>query len=86
MSSLRPLPAELVAPHPDRLSPEDPLYEVILARHAAAVRDGLTSYIDPATGFQAMTALALWQRGCCDQGCRHCPWIERPVTLPAAGA
>lgn len=72
------LPPELLRPHPDRLGPDHPLYDRILAAHAAAVAAGQDDYRDPASGYRVMTALALWERGfCCDLGCRHCPWLER---------
>jgi hypothetical protein len=72
------LPPELLRPHPDRLEPSHPLYAEILAVHAAAVAAAADHYRDPATGYEVMTALALWERGyCCDLGCRHCPYLER---------
>ncbi len=37
---------------------------------------GLSTYLDPATGYAVMTAEYLAERNaCCDSGCRHCPWI-----------
>lgn len=73
------LPEELVRPHPDRLQPEHPRYDAIVAAHAEAVARGDDGYLDPASGYWVFSALHLWERGhCCDQGCRHCPWVERP--------
>mgnify|MGYP001041359986 CR=1 FL=1 len=47
----------------------------ILAAHEAAIDAGAPTYVDPATGYQVMTADALAERGtCCGSGCRHCPW------------
>lgn len=63
------------APSPDRLAPEHPRRVEILARHDRAVAAGLSTYVDPATGYTVMTAAYLDERGvCCNSGCRHCPW------------
>lgn len=71
-------------PHPDRLSPDHPRYDEILAAHAEAVAHGEDGYLDPVSGYWVFTAAYLWDRGyCCDQGCRHCPWIERPGEEPS---
>ncbi|MEX1280209.1 MAG: DUF5522 domain-containing protein [Acidimicrobiia bacterium] len=73
------LPEHLLTPHPDRLAPDHPARNAILAAHAAAVAARRPGYLDPVTGLYVQTAVALWDRGhCCDSGCRHCPWIERP--------
>jgi hypothetical protein len=65
----------LEAPHPDRLAPDHPHRPEILARHARAVAAGMSTYVDPGTGYSVMTAAYLADRGyCCGQGCRHCPW------------
>ncbi|MGI8757576.1 MAG: DUF5522 domain-containing protein [Acidimicrobiales bacterium] len=49
----------------------------IAARHQRACDAGLSSYLDPATGYSVLTARYLAERGtCCDQGCRHCPYGE----------
>ncbi|MEM1246768.1 MAG: DUF5522 domain-containing protein [Acidobacteriota bacterium] len=77
VSLARPVPRRLLAPHPNRLSPQNPHYAEILAAHGEAVRQGRTTYIDPVSGLHVMTAFALWQRNCCEQGCRHCPWLPR---------
>lgn len=64
-------------PHPRRLDPTHPLYAAILAAQAAAMERGEPGYLDPGTGLFVMTAAALADRGyCCDQGCRHCPYVE----------
>lgn len=69
----------ILVPHPDRLSPDHPRYDDILAAHAAACARDDDGYVDPATGFWVFTARFLDERGhCCEQGCRHCPWIPRP--------
>lgn len=83
------LPAALRAPHPARLALGHPRYAEIVARHAAALDAGEAFYRDPATGLWVMTAAQLWQRPCCDHGCRHCPWLDRESRLaapPDAGA
>ena len=73
------MPPSSLTPHPDRLPPSAPAYAEILARHREAVESGRPGYIDPVTGLFVLTARYLWERGsCCDSGCRHCPWIERP--------
>jgi hypothetical protein len=62
-------------PHSNRLSPDHPLRDTILAAHRAAMEAGRSSYTDPATGYLVMTSAYLAARGtCCDQGCRHCPY------------
>lgn len=61
-------------PSPHRLAPDHPLRAEILAAHDAALAAGEPTYLDPASGFRAMTADTLATRGCCDTGCRHCPW------------
>ena len=45
--------------------------------HDDAVARGATTYRDPATGYDVMTAPALIARGeCCGNGCRHCPYPQ----------
>ena len=63
-------------PHPSRLAPDHPRRTEILAAHRAARLSGTTGYIDPATGYLVMTSTFLADRGtCCNQGCRHCPYV-----------
>ncbi|MEM9800380.1 MAG: DUF5522 domain-containing protein [Planctomycetota bacterium] len=71
------MPQELLRPHPDRLAPDDPGYDEICARHAAAVASEQPLYADPVTGLWVMTAATLWRRPCCENGCRHCPHLPR---------
>ena len=79
MSPVAPLPPGRLVPHPARLSPATPGYDDILKAHESAMAAGRAAYIDPLTGLMVMTARNLWERGaCCDSGCRHCPWLERP--------
>jgi hypothetical protein len=74
------LPPDRRLPHPARLSTDAPRREEILRRHEEAMALGRAMYADPATGLMVMTAQALWDRGaCCDSGCRHCPYLERPA-------
>lgn len=62
-------------PHPSRLAPGHPHRAEVLARHDRAVAAGLSSYVDPGTGYTVLTAAYLDERGyCCSNGCRHCPW------------
>ena len=73
------LPADRRVPHPQRLSPRHPRYAEILAAHEAALAAGDPGYLDPLSGLFVMTAATLWARSqCCDSGCRHCPYVERP--------
>lgn len=66
----------LAAPHPDRLSPDHPAYPQIIEAHAAALRAGADTYVDPGSGLTVLTAGYLARRGtCCDSGCRHCPYL-----------
>lgn len=72
------LPDRIARPHPDRLSPDHPRYDAIIAAHTAAVAADQDGYVDPATGHWVFTARYLDERGhCCDQGCRHCPYADR---------
>lgn len=74
----RPLPPQLLDPHPARL-PADPVAATrVIEVHRLAVRLGEPGYVDPVTGFWVQTAATLWARGtCCDSGCRHCPYLSR---------
>lgn len=63
-------------PSPERLAPDRPDRDEILARHERALAAGLSTYVDPATQFVVLTADYLAERGyCCSVGCRHCPWV-----------
>jgi cob(I)alamin adenosyltransferase len=56
--------------------------------HDAALAQSSTSYIDPATGFTAFTALSHLDRGhCCGAYCRHCPygWSNTPFSESVNG-
>lgn len=64
-------------PHPTRLDPAHPNHAEIIASHSAALERGDAGYLDPATGLFVLTAAFLAQRGtCCDNGCRHCPYVD----------
>lgn len=66
----------LTEPHPDRLPPQAPRRDELLAAHAAALESGSPGYLDPVTGLFVLTAGFLAARGtCCDRGCRHCPYL-----------
>lgn len=65
-------------PHPARFGPDHADYEAAMAAHRAAVEAGHDGYIDPTTGLFVLTATVLAARPCCDQGCRHCPWVAAP--------
>ena len=62
-------------PRPDRLPPDHPGRDEVLAAHRAALDAGEPGYLDPRSGLFVMTAAFLAERGwCCGQGCRHCPY------------
>jgi Family of unknown function (DUF5522) len=64
----------LYEPHPERLGVDDPNRSAILAAHREAIDSGSAGYLDPSTDVLVLTAAELLsRRGCCDQGCRHCP-------------
>lgn len=63
-------------PHPSRLAPEHPDHERIMSAHDAAEAAGEAGYADPRTGWWVFTSASLAATGrCCEQGCRHCPWV-----------
>jgi hypothetical protein len=62
-------------PDPSRLTLDDPHRAAILAAHEAALATGDAGYNDPATGLFVFTAASLAERPCCDNGCRHCPYV-----------
>ena len=69
-------PGGLERPHPSRLSLGHPGFDRILDAHRRAVAEGRPGYTDPDTGLFVMTSAWLAARGsCCDQGCRHCPYL-----------
>lgn len=71
-----PRPAARREPHPSRLSISRPDRDEVLAAHDAALAAGAPTYLDPSTGYTVLTAATLLDRGeCCEQGCRHCPYI-----------
>jgi hypothetical protein len=74
-----PLPPALVAPHADRLDPtRERGYVSIMDAHHRALLAGEPGYLDPGSGLFVLTARTLWDRGtCCQNGCRHCPYLER---------
>ena len=70
-------------PHPGRLDAAHPRYQDILDAHRAALEHAAPGYLDPGTGLFVLTAAALLERGdCCEQGCRHCPFIDGRDELP----
>lgn len=71
-----------LVPHPDRLDPARSDYVEILDAHSAATDSEAPGYLDPSSGLYVQTARALWDRGsCCEQGCRHCPYLDREIDL-----
>jgi hypothetical protein len=66
----------LAVPHPSRLDPGRPDFAHIVGAHRRAMQLGEPGYTDPTSGLLVMTARYLWEQGrCCDQGCRHCPFL-----------
>jgi hypothetical protein len=64
-------------PHADRLAPDAPGREEILAAHRAAVAAGEPGYVDPTSGLFVFTAAYHAERGtCCENDCRHCPFVR----------
>jgi hypothetical protein len=60
-----------------RLDPARPDYDEIMAAHDEAERRSDATYVDPASGYVVMTRAFLLARGaCCEQGCRHCPYVD----------
>jgi hypothetical protein len=73
-----PLCPEQVVPAAERLDPARHDFVAIIDAHHAALIAGEAGYTDPATGLFVQTARTLWNRGlCCEQGCRHCPYVAR---------
>lgn len=71
----------LSRPATSRLSLDHPRRAEILAAHAAALDSGAPGYPDPTSGLFVLTAGWLAARGsCCDNGCRHCPYVPDEPT------
>lgn len=72
------LPPVRLTPHPDRLCSDRPDYVEVMTAHHQALLQGDAGYVDPTTDLFVQTARTLWSRGsCCEQGCRHCPYLDR---------
>lgn len=64
-------------PSRSRLSIDHPRRTAILAAHNEAMAADSAGYSDPDTGLFVLTAAWLAARGtCCDNGCRHCPYVD----------
>lgn len=49
----------------------------ILEAHLASLAANEDGYADPLTGYWVFNARYLLDRGfCCENGCRHCPYIS----------
>jgi hypothetical protein len=69
-------PRSLTEPSVNRLPLDVPRRSEILARHTQALAAGEDGYLDPATGLFVLTAAWLAARqACCENGCRHCPYV-----------
>jgi Family of unknown function (DUF5522) len=78
IAGAEPFHPALLMPDSGRLDPSRSDYAAIIMTHKLAVEAGESNYPDPSTGLLVMTARYLWDRGrCCDQGCRHCPYVAR---------
>lgn len=76
--AVAPLTPLRLTPHPDRLDPGLGEFVAIMDAHHRALLAGDPGYMDPVSGLFVLTARSLWDRGsCCEQGCRHCPYIDR---------
>jgi hypothetical protein len=72
------LAPDRLVPASDRLDPSRADYVAVIDAHHAALLAGEAGYLDPGTGLFVLTAGTLWSRGaCCEQGCRHCPFVDR---------
>ena len=65
----------LTEPHLSRLPASAQHRDEILAAHSAALAAGNDGYDDPVSGLFVFTAAYLASRDCCDNGCRHCPYV-----------
>lgn len=82
----RPMGPERLVPSPVRLDPARPDYVAVLDAHHEAILAGDPGYTDPASKLFVLTARTLWDRGsCCNQGCRHCPYVDREHRTRAPG-
>jgi hypothetical protein len=73
---MEPAARDLHEPHLSRLPLASRHRNAILRAHRAAMAAGHDGYVDPASGYFVMTAATLADRGiCCDNGCRHCPYV-----------
>lgn len=79
MTAARVLPLAdrpLNQPARSRFALDHPRRAAVLAAHDAAMAAGSAGYCDPETGLFVLTAAWLAGRGtCCDNGCRHCPYV-----------
>jgi hypothetical protein len=66
----------LMVPDPSRMDIGATGAVAALDAHERAVQRGEAGYTDPATGLFVLTAFYLWSRGCCERGCRHCPFVD----------
>ena len=71
----------LSMPAASRLAIGHPRRADILEAHDVALADGRPGYADPESGLFVLTAAWLAARGtCCDNGCRHCPYVDDEAT------
>jgi hypothetical protein len=77
----------LSEPSPLRLAVDQPRREEMLAAHARAMAADDAGYLDPVSGLFVLTARYHAERGhCCEQGCRHCPYVEDELPRDEAAA
>ena len=67
----------VLRPHPSRCASDRHDFAAIVSAHEAAIAAGEPTYRDPSTGFLVLTVATHLERGaCCEQGCRHCPYLD----------
>ena len=70
-------PGQKLAYVTDALYCPDNVARIVALAKGADVLYCEAGYLDPASGLFVLTAGYLAQRGrCCDQGCRHCPYVD----------
>lgn len=69
-------PRPFTEPSLSRLPVDAEGRDEILAAHAAALAVGEDGYFDPISGLWVFTAAYLASRDCCDNKCRHCPYVD----------
>lgn len=78
-------PDALQRPHGRRFASNQPGFDRVMQAHDAAMAGGDAGYLDPNSGLYVMTAAHLLARGyCCNNGCRHCPFVGANTVNPCS--